>query len=254
MSYFYRLKIEYDGSDFFGWQKQLPVSERTIQSELEKVLIQITDNQFICSIGSGRTDAGVHALGQVVRIETAVPIACERILRGGNSLINPAIKILEVEEVSESFHPIYSAKSKQYIYLFSPAVSPFERKMVAPCYPGLDYQRMASACQLLIGEHDFKHFFCTGTPVKSTLRTIYSADLVRVEKHDMVHSNEVWQLSFVGSGFMKQMVRLLVGSLWQIGRGKVELDDLRLALTGNGPGKLGAVAPPQGLYLKEVHY
>lgn len=254
MSFFYRLTIQYDGTHYLGWQKQTGQSEKTIQGELERALLQITNQGLINTIGSGRTDAGVHALAQVVRIETAIPMVSERLVRGGNALLPEAIKILSAEEVDANFHPIFSAKSKEYIYLFAQEVSPYERNTIAKSPRQLDIDLMRKGCEMFLGEHDFKHFFCTGTPVKSTVRTIFRAEIIKLPPHPFLKSVDVWQVSICGSGFLKQMVRLLVGSLWQLGLNKITLDDLQLALAGEGKGKLGAVAPACGLYLKEVHY
>lgn len=254
MSYFYRLTIQYDGSHFYGWQKQSSTSEQTIQGEIEKALEKITNRQLINTIGSGRTDAGVHALGQVIRVETQSPMELARLINGGNALLPPAIKILEAQEVTSDFHPIFSARSKEYIYLFAETISPFERHRIAMSPRNLDIGAMRAGCELLVGEHDFVNFFCTGTPVKSTIRTIYSAELMDLPAHSFLHSTDVWQISFCGSGFLKQMVRLLIGALWQLGQGKITLVDLEDALAARRIGKLGAVAPAHGLYLKEVHY
>lgn len=253
----YRLTLQYKGTGYFGWQIQTGAKERTIQSELNRCLQIIAKSKDIKSIGSGRTDAGVHAIGQVVKVEIPLDIPSIALMKGLNSLLSDSIRVLDASECDDNFHPIFHAKSKEYLYCFSCGDgAPFNRELVTSFKYDLDLDQMKKACQLFIGEHDFRDFYCTGTPVAHTRRIIFecSLDVVRPTGITSTGMDEYYQFSVVGSGFMKQMVRLMVGTLWNIGRNKVTLDDLKESLAGNGKGKLGAVAPPEGLYLKEVNY
>ena len=250
----YRLVIEYKGTRYFGWQVQ--PNQKTIQGEINLVLKKIVQSDQIYSIGASRTDRGVHALGQVARVD--IPIVMEPInLKNAlNGHLSCDIKILEIEKCLSNFHPIYDTKKKLYHYCFTLEYPPPAqlRDTIAFCKSSLDLGVVREACKMLEGEHDFQNFFTVGSSISSTIRTLYNCSIKFIE------SDLFWRKSypgyfvfeFQGNGFLKQMVRLLVGALWNIGRGKVSLKDLEKALEHPLKNKLGAVAPPEGLYLLEV--
>lgn len=253
----YKLKIQYNGFHFIGWQVQ-PNGE-TIQGTLNNCLKKLSKSEDIKTVGSGRTDSGVHALGQVVKIEMPLQIDTTALVKALNTLLPDSIRVLEAEVCGEDFHPIFSAKKKEYLYAFTlnKNRSPFIGELMAR-YPHRDFdqKRLEEACRLFEGEHDFCNYFCTGTPVKSTVRTIFNCSVVKepVEGFYHVFDNEHYLLRFEGTGFLKQMVRLMVGALWATAAGKCSLQDIENSLKNPLDSKLAAVAPPQGLYLNKVHY
>ncbi|MCK5882886.1 MAG: tRNA pseudouridine(38-40) synthase TruA [Bacteriovoracaceae bacterium] len=252
--YSYKLVINYNGANYYGWQTQNNSPSQTIQQELNTALAKIAKSDQIRTLGSGRTDAGVHAIAQVAKAVLPIDIAPEGLCAGLNSTLPRDIRVSSVSYCSHDFHPTFHAKSKRYDYYFAKTVDPFDREQVSRFRFDTDHQKMIDACQLFIGQHDFKDFYCTGTPIKSTIRTIFSCTL-SIKKVDTISgAKEYYCFSVSGSGFMKQMVRLMVGTLWNIGRGKVGPAQLIQSLEGKGSGKLGAVAPPCGLYLMEVIY
>lgn len=252
----YKLVLQYKGTHYFGFQVQ-PIG-LTIQGELNKALAILSKSDAIKSIGSGRTDSGVHAFGQVVKIEIPVDIPEENLLRAINSHLPADIRVLNVERCGPDFHPIFSAHSKEYNYVFSneQSISPFASELVTHFPFELDLELMREGCKIFCGEHDFINFQCTGTDVESTVRKIFSCEIVeyRSTGHWANVIDKYYVLHVVGNGFLKQMVRLIMGALWSLGRGKITLDDLKESLKRHHPKRLGATAPPQGLYLKEVHY
>ena len=205
------------------------------------------------TIGSGRTDAGVHANAQIVRLELDFFIENNKLQKALNSLLPSSIKVTLVELCDTDFHPIFHAKNKEYKYYFSTKESePFMAESIYYHGKDLDINLMNEACEILEGEHDFLNYFCTGTSVKTTIRTIFKAEITAGPPE----SSELdsYCLSIVGSGFLKQMVRLLMGALLNIGSQKITLEEFKKSLKVKSKNKLGAVAPPQGLYLYKVNY
>ena len=251
-----KLTVEYDGSGFSGWQVQ--PGHRTIQGELQRVLAQILRENIPVITASGRTDAGVHALAQVMKIEIPVFIPVQNIAKAINAHLPDDIRVIAAEISNIEFHPIYSAKSKEYNYVFTTeeVISPFARELMTHFPFDLDIELMRKGCQIFCGEHDFINYQCVGTDVESTVRKIISCELVRQEStgHWGNLAGEYYVLKVVGNGFLKQMVRLLMGALISLGKGKITLEDLEKSLKTPLKNRLGATAPPQGLYLKEVHY
>lgn len=252
----YKLKIQYNGAGFFGWQEQPDC--KTVQGELNKALRTLSKTGEVKSMGSGRTDRGVHALEQVVLVSLELEIDPENLLSGLNSLIHSQVKILECETV-EDFHPIRDALKKEYIYLFSlkKNISPFHRDFVSIAPANIDIAKLKEALGLFIGKHNFEHFSTKGTPVKSTIREIFSFELEEapVSYPFDVAMQDVYVLKIQGTGFLKQMVRLLVGTVWNYSLGKITKAEVEKALSGvELKDKLAAVAPPNGLYLSKVFY
>ncbi len=252
----YKITLEYKGTHYQGFQIQS--SGRTIQGELNNALKLLSKSDDIKSLGSGRTDAGVHALGQIVRIEIPVNIPVTSLARALNSHLPLDIRVKSAELCLSGFHPIYSAKSKEYNYVFSnlDTISPFAQELITLFPFDLDIELMKEGCKLFCGEHDFINFQCTGTDVETSVRQIFSCDLLHF--HSDGHWSEIISDYYVfrvaGSGFLKQMVRLMMGALWSLGRGKITLSDLQKSLRIPMNNRLGATAPPQGLYLREVLY
>lgn len=256
----YKLTLSYRGTNYQGFQIQ--PKGQTIQGELNNALKILSKSENIKSIGSGRTDSGVHAIAQIVRVEIPVDIPEESLLRAINSHLPPDIRITSASRCTNEFHPIFSARSKEYNYVFSnhQSISPFAHDLVTLFPFDLDIDLMREGCQIFCGEHDFINFQCTGTEVGSTVRKIFSCELIHC--HSTGHwghlLTDYYVFQVVGSGFLKQMVRLMMGALWSLGRGKITLLELQKSLQSNQAlplgNRLGATAPPQGLYLKEVHY
>jgi len=252
----YKLTLQYKGSNYSGFQVQ--IKDRTIQGELNNALKILAKSEDIKSIGSGRTDAGVHALGQVVKVEIPVDIPEMGLLKGLNSHLPHDIRVIKSEKTTEQFHPIYSAHSKEYNYVFSTKemITPFADELVTHFPFELDIEQMKKGCQIFCGEHDFINYQCTGTDVETTVRKILECELQHFhgEGHFKELLDDYYVLRVVGTGFLKQMVRLMMGALWSLGRGKITLEELEKSLKMPLERRLGATAPPQGLYLKEVHY
>ena len=253
----YKLLISYCGKEYFGWQIQ-QADQVTIQGTLNEALAKISKSSQVQTIGSGRTDAGVHALGQVVKAEMPLLIEPQALLRALNSHLPSDIRVKEVAQAPTDFHPIYSAKKKEYIYLFNweVAPTPFQDKLVTHVPYNLDLKKMQEACKIFVGEYDFCNFYTFGTDVKSTVRTIYSASIEPYSADAFqAHLPSVYAFRVEGNGFLKQMVRLLIGTIWEAGRGKIQLSEIESYLKGQSfPKKLAAVAPPDGLYLSRVDY
>lgn len=256
MKYF-KLIISYDGSNYKGWQIQKGQSYTTVQGHLTKVLKEICQSENVKTIGSGRTDTAVHAIGQVVKVEIPIEIEASSLQKALNSRLNQDIKVLSSVQCSEDFHPTFDAISKEYWYLFSPNLlsNPFMRNYVS-IYPyEMNFELIQRALEILEGEHDFCNYFNTGTPTSSTIRTIYNAKLSNYEFPPPFHLQEnIYLLSFRGNGFLKQMIRLLVGAIWSVGRGKISLTEFEESLRVKQDKKLALCAPATGLYLKEVQY
>ncbi|MCL4244514.1 MAG: tRNA pseudouridine(38-40) synthase TruA [Candidatus Dadabacteria bacterium] len=240
-----RLIIEYDGTEYVGWQRQ--PSGRTVQEEIERALESMTGERTVVN-GSGRTDSGVHALGQTASFRTGSPLGPLQIQRGLNSLLPPDIAILRAEETDPSFHAQHSAKRKTYVYkiLNRQERSAMLRDRVWHVYPGLDADAMKEAARALVGEHDFKAFAHAGITVRSTVRTVFGAEVVK--------EGDFITFTIEADGFLKRMVRLLAGTLAEVGKGKITPEDFADILARGEKTKHVHAAPARGLYLKEVLY
>lgn len=256
--YHYKAKIEYNGTAYSGWQIQSQ-GEKTIQGELNRSLSSIAKTHEVKTIGGGRTDAGVHAFGQIVRIEMPLSITPDGLRKALTTKLPPDIRCLEVWSCTPDFHPIFSAVSKEYVFFFTnrcDGPSVFQLNRIANCPFPLDIELVRDACALFVGEHDFVNFSTKGTPVKSTIRTIFECELISSSIGEFPNhlSLPCFMLRIRGNGFLKQMVRLIVGAIWEVGRGKISTDIVKKALEGSRELRAGPVAPPEGLYLKEIFY
>ena len=240
-----RLDICYDGTRYNGWQRQVS-HDNTIQGKLETALSRILGEPIEIS-ASGRTDTGVHARGQVANFHTESPMDCAELLEQLRRYLPEDIGIYSCREVSPRFHARLNALEKTYQYRLWNTAAPcvFERRYVAVMEDRLDLERMRAAAQALIGTHDFSAFCANKKMKKSTVRTIKSLDIERVE-------NEI-RFTVTGNGFLHNMVRILVGTLVEVGRGDRSVESIP-ALFGAKREEAGFLAPGKGLCLMEVRY
>ena len=240
-----RLTIEYDGKNFNGWQKQ--PNKLNIQGNLEKVISDLTKEE-IEIIGSGRTDAGVHALGQVANFKTNSNIPIEKFAIAINSRIKQSIRIKKAEEVDERFHSRYNCKRKTYRYIIntSETGSAIYRNLEYNIKMQLDVKKMQEAVKFFIGEHDFSAFKSSGTSSKSSVRTIYNA---KVEQ-----DGERIIIELTGNGFLYNMVRIISGTLVEVGLNKIKPEDITKIIESKNRQNAGKTLPPCGLYLVSVEY
>ena len=253
---FYKITLQYKGTAYSGFQIQAN-GEKTIQGEINRALEIIAKSREVKSLGSGRTDAGVHALGQVVKVGIPLEINPINLIKAMNSHLPNDIAVIAAEICDENFHPIFQAKSKEYNYYFSCLdASPFTSELLAHYPFTIDINKMREGCKMFVGEYDFINFQCQGTEVATTVRKITECEIIAYDSVGLwgQFTGPYYVIRVVGNGFLKQMVRLMVGALWNIGRGKIDLSDLHYALHNPINDRLGATAPPQGLYLKVVHY
>ena len=242
----YQMILQYDGTRYSGWQKQGNTSN-TIQGKLENVLSKMADSDIEIH-GSGRTDAGVHALAQVANFKCNTPKNCNQIQDYLNEYLPLDIRVLSVKEVSLRFHARLNASRKHYRYVINtnPVADVFSRKYMTHLPYSYDIDAMKKAAGLLLGEHDFKSFCENKHMKKSTVRTIHSITFSL--------ENGILSIDFTGNGFLYHMVRILVGTLLEIGEGKRMPDDITSILSEKNRPAAGFTAPPQGLYLVEVFY
>ena len=240
-----RLDLCYDGTRYRGWQR-LGDSDSTIQGKLEQALSRILGEPIEVS-GSGRTDAGVHARGQVANFHCESTMPAEEILSALRRYLPEDIGVIGCREVSERFHARLNARQKTYCYRIwnSDAPCVFQRRFVAVMPERLDLEQMRQGAEWLLGEHDFSAFCGNPKMKKSTVRTIYAIDIRKT-------GQEV-QISVTGNGFLHNMVRILVGTLVEVGRGERSAESLP-ELFGARREQAGFLAPPQGLCLEEVRY
>lgn len=242
----FKLVLEYDGGSYHGWQWQQ--GSLTVQEVLESRL-EIMLGGPIRVRASGRTDAGVHARGQVVNFYARTTLKPEEILRGLNSLLPDDIVVLESEEVPDSFHARFSAVSKSYEYhiLNRPLPSALERKFAWHIRTPLATAPMREALEIIKGRHDFAAFMAAKSSVNSTERCLYRAELQHPDADHLV-------FTFEANGFLRHMVRNLVGTLVEVGKGKRKPEDFAVILAGRDRRRAGMTAPAHGLYLIRVRY
>lgn len=242
----YKCVIAYDGTDFAGYQVQ--PEKRTIQSEFEAVLAQMHKGTIIKVTASGRTDSGVHAKGQVLHFESPLTFPTENWIKAFSALLPTDIIVLEVDIVPDDFHARFHTTGKEYRYIVarSKLRDPFKRNY-AYHYPyPLNVEAMREAISYLIGTHDFTSFCSAKTEVVDKVRTI--------KEMDFEESDEFLVFRFVGEGFLYNMVRILVGTLLDVGSGKMSPNDMSGILDKKDRSFAGKTAPAQGLYLWKVFY
>ncbi|MCP4642068.1 MAG: tRNA pseudouridine(38-40) synthase TruA [bacterium] len=249
-----RLKatVRYDGTRFSGWQVQ--PTERTVQGAIEGALARIAGDQVRIQ-GAGRTDAGVHAMGQVFSFDWDRPVSPETLRRSISRMLGPEIQIVDIRSVAAEFHARKSAVSKRYAYAFlrSREADPLTARY-AWCVPvEVDLDAIRDLAPRLVGEHDFAGFQGGGASVKTTVRTIYSLELMPGGIVSPCDAGNLWRLEFRGNGFLYKMVRNITGTLIDIARGQLPEERLSELLESPGPFR-GHTAPAHGLALVEVVY
>lgn len=240
-----KLTIEYDGKGFNGWQKQ--PDRLNIQGEIEKAIEEITGEKVDLT-ASGRTDAGVHSLGQTANFKTDSKIPTEKFAKAINSRLKKSIVIKSAEEVDEKFHSRYSVKSKTYRYIINNSENgtAIYRGLEYHVPMKLDYEKMNEAIKYFIGEHDFKAFKASGTSSKSSVRKILDGS-VRKEGERVI-------IEVTGTGFLYNMVRIISGTLLDVGLGKIKPEDIPSIIESKDRTKAGKTLPAHGLYLLQVNY
>ena len=261
-----KLTITYEGTNYCGWQVQNSRGKRqgargkkeSIQGVIEKILEKILQEK-VRLIGSGRTDAGVHALGQVANFKTNSKLQPGQILRALNSSLSQDIRIAGATEADLNFHSQFRAKTKTYCYLIhnSQTIDPFLFRYCFHTSFPLDISLMRQEAICLKGKHDFKSFCASGSKRKSTVRTIKRISVAADTKSPFwllpIKANLII-ISIEADGFLYNMVRNIVGSLFDIGRGYLKRGDMRRILKGRNRRLAGTTAPAKGLYLCEVKY
>lgn len=242
----YKLKISYDGSRYFGWEHQ--PDRETIQGKIETVLARMVDKDMVDVIGAGRTDAGVHARAMIANVQLDTQMSSEEIRDYANRYLPDDIAILEVREAADRFHARYKAVGKTYQYTcFDGPVKPvFDRKYYTPLDQELDVEAMQEAAHFLEGKHDYKSFCGNSRMKKSTVR-IVDTIIVRRRKGYVY-------LTFHGTGFLQNMVRIMSGTLIEVGLGRKRPEEVGEILEACDRKVAGPTAPAKGLCLLKVDY
>ena len=241
-----KMTIEYDGSNFKGFQR-LKDNDNTIQGKIEDVLSKLT-NEKIEIIGSGRTDMGVHAVGQVINFKTNCSESVEKIQKYLYKYLPESIVVRKIEEVDDRFHSRYNAKSKVYLYKIdnNKFHNPFNRKFTHHVERKLDIEKMKEASKALIGEHDFSSFASSRSKKKSHVRTIESISIQE--------NNGLIEIYVKGNGFLYNMVRIIVGTLIEVGLNKINREYVEKILEAKDRKVACETAPAKGLFLFKVEY
>ena len=244
----YKMILAYDGARYDGWQKQ-GNTQRTIQGKLEAVLSRLAG----CPVevnGAGRTDAGVHARGQAASVRMKTDCSCCEIQEYLNRYLPEDIAVLSVEQAPERFHARLNAAGKRYRYqlAFGGRKPVFDRKYLYRVEEPLDFQAMRQAAGYLAGSHDFRSFCSLRRMKKSTVRTLFGIEILEDREQERA------DLIFEGNGFLYHMVRILTGTLLEVGSGKRRPEDLEKILEAGNREAAGFTAPPQGLFLEHVWY
>jgi len=242
----YKLTLAYDGTCYHGWQRQ--VGKRTIQGTLEEAILDLFGNR-VKVVGSGRTDARVHALGQAAHVDLSLFIHSPDLCAALNSRLPGNIRVRETEVVPKTFHARYSAVKRAYCYLIRAAVepSPFLRNYTHQVRFPLDSDAMNKAAAILVGTHDFSAFRSTGGGNTLPTRKVFNSEVFFISRHTLCYF-------ITADAFLRKMVRGIVGTLLEIGAGKADVSVMsRLLKTGDRT-LMATVAPPQGLYLVAVSY
>lgn len=240
----YKCTVMYDGTTFHGFQAQDGI--KTIQGEIERALL-IINKKPVTIHPSGRTDTGVHAIGQVFHFDSEIDMGEENMRNAINSRIDKAIYLTKVEKVSEEFHARFNAKSKEYHYLIDfGKYNPFSRNYRYYCrFRNVDLKLFKNAFSVFVGEHDFRSF-TKNQKKENTVRIINSIDFE--EEGTLI------KIKFIGEGFLHNQIRILVAMALEVGRGKLSIDELKAIMEAKNRLLAPKIAPPNGLYLYKVNY
>lgn len=241
-----KLIIQFDGTDFHGWQEQS--GQRTVQSVLKQAIKRLCGEEPVI-FSSSRTDAGVHAIAMPVNFLTSCNLPLRAYTLGLNSILPPDIKVLSAEEQDYNFNARFCATQKTYLYRIhnNRVPSPLERRTSWHIPVPLDITAMKKGGEILIGEHDFSAFRASGCNAKSSIKKVFSLEIFK--KHD-----HIIEIEISADGFLRNMVRIIVGSLVEVGLGKHDPEWIQRVLEGKDRRLAGQTAPPQGLFLKKVEY
>ncbi|MHB8927243.1 MAG: tRNA pseudouridine(38-40) synthase TruA [Bacillota bacterium] len=252
-----KLVVAYDGTRYHGFQRQRN-RLATVQSELERAITEACGER-VAVAGAGRTDAGVHALGQVVSFRTGCGVPPDRWPQALAARLPPDIVVVASEEAPKTFHARFSARSKTYRYmvLAGPADSPMLAPYVARVRDPLDVEAIRRGAPHLVGRHDFTSFWAAGSPRSSPVRTVQALEVEAVEPRLFLppgHRSELVVVTVTADGFLYKMVRNFAGTLLEVGLGRLEPDDVKRILESRNRAEAAPTAPPQGLCLVEVRY
>jgi tRNA pseudouridine38-40 synthase len=247
----FKLTIQYDGTDFHGWQKQGEL--RTVQGELTEAL-NLIEGQEVVLHGSGRTDAGVHAEGQVASVVISRQISAEKLQSAVNANVGADVRVVKAECVGEEFHARHSAREKTYVYRIvnNQVISPFLCRYAYLEGRHLDIERMRTGASLFIGTHDWTAFSSTQTDAESRVRTISHLEIL--EHEDLRAPGRVIEITVRGNGFLRYMVRSIAGTLLAVGRSEMDGEVVKQAIESGDRSLVAATAPPHGLTLVSVIY
>jgi tRNA pseudouridine38-40 synthase len=259
----FKITLAYDGTGYVGWQRQ--ANGISIQALIEDALCEL-DGRDVSVAGAGRTDAGVHALGQVAAFTIARDLGPGALVRALNAHLPHAIRVLTAEQAPAAFHPRFGARAKTYRYRLwhDEVMSPFERAYAWHVPGPLDIDALRAAARLFEGRHDFAAFQATGSSVATTAREIFSSRIVdcglRIGEESAIESairnpqSAMLAYDVTGTGFLRHMVRIIVGSLVEIGRGRQPVDWIERVIASRDRASAGPTAPPHGLFLVRVEY
>ena len=261
---YYKATIQYIGTNYCGfqWQKDIP----TIQNELNLSLAKLLNGK-VTTLGASRTDTGVHAIEQIVKITSEQKIECESFLSKWNAFLPGQIRCLSFDSCNGAFNPTVDSHMKEYKYLFTNKLhsSGEDQKFIANNPYRLDIELMRKCAKEIVGTHDFKNFCSVGSNVKSTVREISLCEISLINPHMILpktdlfllppNLNQCFEFKIKGNGFLKQMVRHLMSALWQVGSGKISLEEFSQLLNGIQKEKrLWKAAPSYGLYLYRISF
>jgi tRNA pseudouridine38-40 synthase len=267
----FKITLAYDGTDYVGWQRQ--ANGISIQGVIEDALREL-DGRAVAVAGAGRTDSGVHALGQVAAFTIARALAPDAVLRALNAHLPDDIRVMSADEVPVSFHPRFDARTKTYRYRIwnGEVISPFERRYAWHVGGALDVDAMRAAARLIEGTHDFGAFQAAGSEVASTTRAVAASGIFTTEDTEDAEGQTFWRARFelrvpralrggelivyevTGTGFLRHMVRAIVGTLAEIGRGRRPVDWMADVLASHDRAAAGPTSPAAGLFLVRVDY